>query len=220
MSDFNPSYTGGRDDILNLVPSNAAKILDIGCSTGTLGGQIKEQIRSAEVTGIELDKQMARVAESKLDRVIIGDINKFSFKDYFTPNYFDCIILADILEHLNDPWTLLAEVKKYLIFGGLIIASIPNVRHYSTIVSLLFKGYWPYRDRGIHDRTHLRFFTLKNIKEMFQREGLLIEKFERNYRLIEKPHKYNTLSRYFAFPLFRDFLTFQYIITARKERNN
>ncbi len=74
---------------------------------------------------------------------------------------------------------------------GLIVASIPNVRHYSTIFSLVVRGYWPYRDRGIHDKTHLRFFTLKNIKELFLDANLDIISIVRNYRIIERPHKYN-----------------------------
>jgi len=91
----------------------------------------------------------------------------FSWKG-FAPNYFDCIIFADILEHLKDPLVLLKNATSFLSDGGVIIASIPNIRHHTTIINLLFKGYWPYRERGIHDKTHLRFFTLKNIKEMIE----------------------------------------------------
>lgn len=217
--DFNLSYVGLRDDVFNLVPDNINKVLDIGCSTGALGGQIKRKNNNAEVVGIETDKQMAKVAKEKMDRVIIGDIERINLIDYFQPNYFDCIIFADVLEHLKDPWAILKDFTNYLTDSGFIITSIPNVRHYTTIINLV-KGYWPYRERGIHDKTHLRFFTLKNIKEMFQNAGLKIVRIERNYRIIERPHKFNRFSKYFAFYPFKDFVTFQYLMVSKKKKGD
>lgn len=216
MTNFNPSYTGSRDDILSLIPDNVNRILDIGCSIGILGGQIKQRNR-AEVVGIELDEQMAKLAKEKLDRVIIGDIDNINLKDYLVHNYFDCIIFADILEHLKNPWDVLKSTTSFLSDDGTVIASIPNIRHYTTIINLLLRGYWPYRERGIHDKTHLRFFTLKNIKTMFQNAGLKIIRMERNYRIIERPHSCNRFSKFFVFLLpLKDFLTFQYLVVAKK----
>lgn len=214
-NNFNPSYIEERNDILNLLPDNVNKVLDIGCSTGALGEGIKRK-QCAEVIGIEMDEQMAKVAKEKLDRVIIGDVEKINLADYFSSNYFDYIIFADILEHLKNPWDVLKSATGFLNNEGIIIASIPNVRHYTTILNLMIKGCWPYRERGIHDKTHLRFFTLINIKEMLQNAGLEIVRIKRNYRIIERPHPYNKFTKYFALPLFRDFLTFQYLIIAKK----
>jgi len=217
---FNPAYIGYREDILNLIPNgkNIIRILDIGCSIGTLGEQIKQRNKNVEVVGIEFDEQMAKIAKEKLDKVIEGDVEKINLGNYFTVNYFDCIILADILEHLKNPWDVLKNITTFLNDDGIIIASIPNIRHNSTILSLVIKGYWPYRERGIHDKTHLRFFTLHNIKELFQYGGLNIVEIKRIYRIIESPHPLNTFARYFALPLIRDFLTFQYLIVAKKKR--
>ena len=215
--DFNPSYIGSRVDIVNLVPAGAKKILDMGCSIGALGHQLKQKFR-AEVVGIELDNQMAQIAKENLDKVIIGNIDELNLGDYLLPNYFDCIIFADILEHLKNPWDVLKSSTTFLNNEGIIVASIPNIRHYTTIINLLFKGYWPYRERGIHDKTHLRFFTLKNIKEMFQNAGLEIVRLERHYRIIERPHPYNRFSKYFVFPLVKEFFVFQYLIVSRKEK--
>jgi len=215
INDFNPAYIGQRDDIIALVPSEVSKVLDIGCSVGALGSQLKNR-SNAEVVGIELNKEMAGFAEKVLDKVIIGDVEEIKLINHFSSKDFDCVIFADILEHLRDPWEVLKNIKEILSDKGLIIASIPNVRHYSTITSLLFKGYWPYRERGIHDKTHLRFFTLKNIRELFGDCGYRIKIVHRKYRIIEKPHRYNQYSKYFAFPIIRDFLTFQYVIVARK----
>ena len=215
---FNPSYIGARNDILTLIPDNISRVLDIGCSTGASGEQIKQRNNNVEVVGIEFDKKMAEVAKKKLDKVIVGDIENINLADSFPPDYFDCIIFADILEHLKNPWAILKNTARFLNDSGVVIASIPNVRHYTTIINLVIKGYWPYRDRGIHDKTHLRFFTLRNIQELFQYVNLNIERFERNYRIIEKPHRLNRFSKYFAFYPCKEFITFQYLIVAKKKK--
>ena len=215
---FNPSYIGRRADILHLIPNNISKVLDIGCSTGSLGEQIKQRSR-VEVVGIETDEQMANVAKKKLDRVVVEDIEKINLETHFLHNYFDCIILADVLEHLKNPWDVLKNATTFLNNEGIIIASIPNVRHYTTIINLVIKGYWPYRERGIHDKAHLRFFTLKNIKELFQYPNLEIIRIERNYRIIEKPHPINRYGKYFAILFIKEFITFQYVIVARKKES-
>jgi len=150
--------------------------------------------------------------------VIIGDVEKINLTDYLVPDYFDCIIFADILEHLKNPWGVLKSATNFLNNEGVIIASIPNVRHYTTIINLAIEGYWSYRERGIHDKTHLRFFTLKNIREMFENGGLKIVRIERNYRIIERPHRFNRFSKYFAFPPLKDFITLQYLVVAKKRK--
>jgi len=212
---FDPSYVDVRNDILNLVPEKVRRVLDVGCSTGALGKKIKQR-NTTEVMGVEFDEQMAKVAREKLDRVIVGDVEKVNFEEHFPAEYFDCIIFADILEHLKNPWEVLKNATNFLNKEGIILASIPNVRHYTTITNLLFKGYWPYRDRGIHDKTHLRFFTLKNIRELFQYAGLEIIRTERNYRIIERPHLINICAKCFGF-LFKDLLAFQYLVVAEKK---
>jgi len=216
-NNFNISYIGERNDILNLLPNNVKRVLDIGCSIGTLGEKIKKR-NHAEVVGIEINEQMGKIAKEKLDKVIIGDIENVNLSDYLVPNYFDCVIFADTLEHLKNPWGVLKNANKFLNNRGIVIASIPNVRHYTTIINLLFKGYWPYRERGIHDNNHLRFFTLKNIEELFQYAGLKIYKIIRKYRIIERPHFLNKCSKYLALPFIKDFITFQYLIIAKKNK--
>jgi len=213
---FNPAYTGRRDDILNLVPKSSTKFLDVGCSIGMLLEQIKQRNTNAELTGIEVDEAMADIAKQKVDTIVVGDVEKINFANYFSTDYFDCIIFADLLEHLADPWSVLKSSTRFLSKDGIIIASIPNVRHYTTLASLLFRGHWPYRNRGIHDRTHLRFFTLKNILELFEYARLRIVKIERNYRIIERPHSLNRYTKYFSHFFLKEFLTFQYLVVSKK----
>ncbi|MCK5466092.1 class I SAM-dependent methyltransferase [Candidatus Parcubacteria bacterium] len=215
MKILNPSYIGKRNDILNLVPFGSKNILDVGCSNGVLGENIKINFE-AEVVGIEIDKNMVEMAKRKLDRVILCNIEKADLRKCLEVEYFDVIIFGDILEHLINPWKLIENMKVFLKKDGVIIASIPNIRHYSTILNLLLKGSWPYNERGIHDKNHLRFFTLDSIKRMFKNAGFEIIKIEHNYRIIEKPHKLNRLSFLISFPPFTNLITFQYLIVAKK----
>jgi 2-polyprenyl-3-methyl-5-hydroxy-6-metoxy-1,4-benzoquinol methylase len=86
-------------------------------------------------------------------------------------NQFDVIFFNDVLEHLADPEAALRATHDYLAAGGTIIASIPNVRHFSVVWPLIRRGEWRYEDSGIMDRTHLRFFTSKSMREMFRDAG-------------------------------------------------
>ena len=217
MKKFNESYIGKRNDILKHIPKEMKFILDIGCSIGTLGRQIKTK-NKCHVTGIELSKKMGKEASKYLDKVIIGDVEE-SILENIENNKYECIILADIIEHLKDPWKLIKDCNRILKKDGIIIASIPNIKHLSTIYSLIIKGYWPYRDRGIHDKTHLRFFTLKNIKELFKYPQFIKKNIDRNYRIIESPNKINKFAKIFSFFPLRNFFVFQYIVVYKKKES-
>jgi 2-polyprenyl-3-methyl-5-hydroxy-6-metoxy-1,4-benzoquinol methylase len=210
---FNPSYTGPRQDILRLVPRGTKRVLDVGCSVGTLGQALRER-DGAEVTGIELDPQMGAQARARLNEVHIGSVENEALIAQLGDREFDCIVFADLLEHLTDPWIALQRFVPRLAPDGVVVASLPNIRHYTTIRTLLFQGYWPYRDRGIHDRTHLRFFTLRNIRELFSSAGLSIRELDRNYRIIERPHRLNRWAPALALPGLREFVAFQYLVQA------
>jgi 2-polyprenyl-3-methyl-5-hydroxy-6-metoxy-1,4-benzoquinol methylase len=179
-----------------------------------LGASIKART-GAQVMGIEASAAMAAQAEKVLDRVFVGDAAVLIDGPDLEGVAFDAIIFADVLEHLVDPWTVLRRAVRLLRPSGCIIASIPNIRHMSTIFALVCRGEWPYRERGIHDRTHLRFFTKRNIVELFQAADLKVDGIGAKYRLVERPHRINRYARYFALPGLRGFLAFQYLVTAR-----
>lgn len=208
---FNPSYVGERPDVLSLIRPGIKTLLDCGCSTGTFGLSVKNRYGPVRVTGIEYDPAMAAMAEKVLDRVYVADLNAMHLKDLFPGEVFDCIVMADVLEHLIDPWNLLREAASLLMHEGRLITSIPNVRHVSTIISLAFRGRWPYRKRGIHDATHLRFFTRANIVEMIEGAGLRILSERRNLRIVERPSGKNKLAKVLDIPGLRPFYTFQYL---------
>jgi len=88
---------------------------------------------------------------------------------------FDCIVFNDVLEHMIFPEQALQYAKSLLAEGGVVVASIPNIRSLVTLFRLLFRAQWEYTDSGVLDKTHLRFFTKSSIVDMFEREGYALE---------------------------------------------
>ena len=167
-----PFYFGHvRPEVLALIPEMARRVLDIGCGAGRLGEAIKQR-QEANVSGVEFDANAAAAARQRLDHVWAGDIEQLDLK--IPPGSFDAIVCADVLEHLREPCRLLARARQWLSPGGSLIASIPNVRHHSVVRSLL-QGNWTYESAGLLDRTHLRFFTRREIEKLFHRAGFAIE---------------------------------------------
>jgi methionine biosynthesis protein MetW len=150
-------------------------MLDLGCASGALGAAIKDR-QQVEVVGIELEPAHAAQAAERLDRVIQGDIEDV-LADLAPSDLgrFDCIVAADVLEHLRDPWTALARAARLLKPGGVAIVSLPNVRHHAVIRTLLFGGTWPREDWGVFDRTHLRWFTRRDAVELMTKADLRVE---------------------------------------------
>ncbi len=158
--DFNnlPNYYKHlRSEIFNSVPENSLNILDVGCGAGVLGKALKTKNNNRYIVGIELNQEAVYFAKQNLDEVYQFDVEKVNLT--FESGFFDCIIFADILEHLVDPWQTLRNYLKLLKYEGTIIISIPNIRNLKIIHQLIELKSWRYEDEGILDRTHLRFFT-------------------------------------------------------------
>jgi len=160
-----------RSEIIQFVPQTANRILDVGCSVGNFGEILKSE-RSAEVWGVEIDEAAASIAATKLDKIICG---AFDVDLNLPLKYFDCIIFNDVLEHMVDPNAALVYAKQLLRNGGKIVASIPNVRYFDNLWSLLIHKNWEYVDSGILDRTHLRFFTINSVSSLFNNSGYDID---------------------------------------------
>ncbi|MBW2429336.1 MAG: glycosyltransferase, partial [Deltaproteobacteria bacterium] len=138
----------------------------MGCAEGVMGAFLKKKY-NCEYVGVEINSEAAHKAEKRLDHIVIADVEKANLKEHrIAETGFDYIIYGDVLEHLYDPWTVIFEHKKLLRENGYVVVSIPNVRNLKIIDSLV-NGNWTYKDEGILDSTHLRFFTLQEIKKMF-----------------------------------------------------
>jgi 2-polyprenyl-3-methyl-5-hydroxy-6-metoxy-1,4-benzoquinol methylase len=162
-----------RVDLIELIPKGTRRILDVGCGVGKTGEMLVEK-GFEEIFGVEIDSKAAEQAKPFYKEVIVGDVEEDILS--FNKGFFDCILYGDVLEHLVNPWRVLTNHKEILSDNGVIICSIPNIRFYRVLKSLFFKGRWDYTPLGILDRTHLRFFTLKTIEDMFRETGFEMRK--------------------------------------------
>ena len=201
------AYESVRPEIVGLVPPGARRVLDLGCSTGWLAAALKE-FRDIEVVGIEREPAYAAVAREHCDRVIVADVEDVP-EDL---GRFDCLVAADVLEHLVDPWTTLEAYARLLEPGCRAIVSLPNAAHWTTFAALA-RGSWPRRPEGIHDATHLRWFTLRDAVELCEGAGLRVEHVERRpwvlWRGTRLDRHAGTLARLSPF-------TFQHVLAARR----
>ena len=161
-------YALAREDMLKYVPEGARTVLEVGCSAGYFGRALKELKPDREVWGIEINETAAEQAKANIDKVLVGGVE--TVLDELPEGYFDCVVFNDVLEHLVDPELVLRKLIRNIAPGGAVVASIPNVRYFPVLFRLILRKEWHYVDNGVLDRTHLRFFTVKSIREMF--EGL------------------------------------------------
>jgi SAM-dependent methyltransferase len=136
------------------------RILDVGCASGYLGKILRE--RGHHLTGIESDPAAAEDASGYYDAFHQSDIETFSFP---YRREFDYILFADVLEHLRDPAAVLRRAIPALTDSGKVIVSVPNIANWVIRLNLLFGKFNP-ADRGILDKTHLHFFTLRTLTKM------------------------------------------------------
>lgn len=160
-------------DLLSRIPLTARLVIDVGCATGALGAAYKRRNPAARVIGIEIDREAAQVAATRLDTVILADLDRdpVPFADALAGLAPDCIVYGDVLEHLRDPWGVLAAHAKLLADEGVIVVCLPNIEHWSFAAKLL-RGTWDYERQGLLDRTHLRWFTPSSTRAAFKGAGL------------------------------------------------
>jgi len=205
----NSYYRYKRFDILSLIPKyqSIERVLDVGCGSGNTGKFLKETFNVKEVVGIELNESLSQESKNNLDKLIVGDVQTIHLP--FEVEYFDCIILADVLEHLYNPWDVMERLKSFLKYDGIILASLPNVQHWTILLELL-RGEWDYKKTGILDNTHIRFFTRKSIEKMFLSCG---------YDLLEIRNSMGSemkILNKITFGFFSGFLTYRYFVLAKK----
>jgi 2-polyprenyl-3-methyl-5-hydroxy-6-metoxy-1,4-benzoquinol methylase len=157
-----------RDDILAIIPPGTKSVLSVGCGAGRTEAELVR--RGIAVIGIEINPQAAQMAKKRGITVLEGDATKIDVATGREP--FDCILYADMLEHLVDPVSLLRRHTKNLRVGGIVYVTVPNFRNYQVFWELFVKGHVIYEDAGILDRTHLRITTRKMVLEWFRDTGL------------------------------------------------
>jgi 2-polyprenyl-3-methyl-5-hydroxy-6-metoxy-1,4-benzoquinol methylase len=163
-------------DVVRLV-GDAERVLELGPATGYMSRAFAE--RGATVVGIEIDPEMATRAEEFCSRVVVADLDTVDLEAELGEERFDAIVAADVLEHLKDPLGALKRLRNFLTPDGAFVISVPNVAHGSVRLSLL-SGHFEYRDIGLLDSTHLRFFTRETLEELLDEAELGLAELHRH----------------------------------------
>ena len=205
-------YSQGRPGLVRQVSEDPANvILDVGCGAGKMSSALKGTGRAGELWGVEVVPDVAEHAKQNpdLDRVFSGDIT--TIVDELPKAYFTHVMAGDVLEHLVDPWGVLEKLHGCLKPGGRVVASLPNIRNFSFFGKLFFLGSFRYKDSGVLDRTHLRFFARKDMEALFRGAG-----FE-NISIAQARPKKNIFNK-LAKLIFGDLAIKVLMITADKPR--
>jgi 2-polyprenyl-3-methyl-5-hydroxy-6-metoxy-1,4-benzoquinol methylase len=172
-----------HERVVELVPLGA-RVLEFGCATGYMS-EVLTGSRGCSVTGIEISQEAAELADEHCEQVVVGDADELDYAALFAGREFDCLLFADVLEHLRAPADVLRRVRPLITEQGSVVASIPNVAHGSVRLALL-AGDFRYRDLGLLDEGHLRFFTRESIQDMFEESGYIVTDWIRQRVAVEE----------------------------------
>jgi 2-polyprenyl-3-methyl-5-hydroxy-6-metoxy-1,4-benzoquinol methylase len=170
MTERTGYFDADRHEVASLLPSRYSKVLEVGCATGGFSGHL---VSPCEYWGIEPNLTAASAAKQRINHVLTGTYEEV--ESQLPEGYFDLVICNDVIEHMVDHDAFLRRIKKKMTPDGVIVGSIPNVRHITALAKLLILKDWPYADSGILDRTHLRFFTARSLRRTFDDHGYQIE---------------------------------------------
>jgi SAM-dependent methyltransferase len=172
--DQTPLHEVCNVNLLECMPPQSKKIVELGCMSGALAREFKKINPDCHYFGIDIEPKYTELAKRYCDRVDSFDIEVKD--DYFFESLADadCWVFGDVLEHLKDPWRFLKKIRGVIPQSGCVVACIPNAQNWSIIAKLCI-GDFRYEDQGLLDRTHLRWFTRQTIAELFRDTGFKVE---------------------------------------------
>lgn len=166
-------FSGARADFVARLPADGgAAVLEIGCGSGATGALALARGKAGRYVGIEVCEGAAARAREVLSQVVVGDVERIELP--WQPATFDAVILSEVLEHLIEPWAVLEKLHRVVRPGAMVLASSPNVAHWQVLRELAH-GRFELADRGVFDRTHLRWFTPDSFAAMFERSGYRVQ---------------------------------------------
>lgn len=170
--EFDPAGDHAGAQVLRLVEKES-KVLEIGAGPGSITRPLKE-INDCNIVALEVNSAFVDRLLTFCERVVPADLNDHTWADALFPTErFDAVVIADVLEHLLEPQETLKQVVKLLNPEGAVVVSLPHVGH-NVILACLMTHDFEYREWGLLDKTHLRFFAIKNIKRLVDEAGLKI----------------------------------------------
>lgn len=166
--EFIDYYGEVRSDVLPFLPEDCREVLEVGCGRGATGEMLQREL-DCRVTGVEMNAAVARDAEGRLHRVVVGNVEAADTLTALEPPY-DALLALELFEHLVEPERFLQRVRPLVRPGGRIVLSVPNVGHHSVVRDLL-AGRWDYLPIGILCYTHYRFYTRHTLADWLARCG-------------------------------------------------
>lgn len=168
--DLNANTASAR--VIRMVGKNK-KVLEIGAGPGSITKHLRHA-NGCRITALELDGEAIKKLSPFCERVYQANLNDTAWTRMLeNEGRFEVVVATDVLEHLYDPLAVLKQMVDFLSNDGYIIISLPHVGH-SAIHACLMEEDFEYRDWGLLDRTHIRFFGIKNIQALFDNAGLKI----------------------------------------------
>lgn len=218
-------YGNVNEDLLQIVPATAKRIYEFGCGEGRLGWVYKTWNPQVRYIGIELFADAAEKAREVLDAVHEGSADDPALTTAALEQHglADALIYGDVLEHLIDPWAALKDHLRLLKHDGVVCICMPNAQHWMLSLNLV-AGHFEYQDSGLHDRTHLRFFTGRSLRQLVEGAGLEFTKVKRRRIGAQPPAPLKDLCKLIGgqdkaseASLYDDLTTFQYVVQARRK---
>lgn len=168
-------HSNPRVDLLSLLRQPPSRLLDVGCASGAMGAWLKQQFPKIELWGIEANAQIALQAKAHYHRVMPGLLEDVDLAAHgLRAGSLDTLVLADVLEHMRNPWRALQELRQWLAHDAQVLVSLPNARNL-WLLNELAEGRLTYEQSGILDITHLRFFTRDEGQRMLEQTGYTVE---------------------------------------------
>jgi len=147
-------------------------VLEIGSGPGSIT-RVLHEVNRCRITALEIDPEALKKVAPYCQRALPADLNDPDWPKLLDGELFDAVVAADVLEHLYDPLAALKAMRTLLSPEGSVIVSLPHVGH-AAIVACLLDENFEYREWGLLDRTHIRFFGIKNMQDIFDQAGLKI----------------------------------------------
>lgn len=174
MINVTPATDVFNIDVFNEITGTPKKIIEIGTGSGALAKEVKAKYSDVNYVGVEVSAEYVEMSRRFCNSVYFENIENASGELLREFSSADIVIMADVLEHLIDPWKFLKRLRGWLRQDSTLIVCLPNIQHWSVQIGLL-AGNFDYSEVGLLDKTHLRFFTRKTTVKMFAESGYVID---------------------------------------------
>lgn len=166
---INPNTAGAK--VVRMVGADR-RVLELGSGPGSITRLLKNN--GCHITALELDEKAIELVAQYCEKVYPCDLNNPEWPTILSgEDKFEAIVAGDVLEHLYDPWTTMRTLLPLLAKDGHIVISLPHASH-NAVIACLLTGDFDYQPWGLLDKTHIRFFSIKNIQRLFNDAGFKI----------------------------------------------